>query len=126
MAAAVADYHVKEIAPHKLKKSGTTLTLELEPNPDILASLGANKHGILVGFAAETQNLKENAMSKLERKNLDLIVANNVVKEGAGFGSDTNIVTIYTKNGAVDIPKMPKDALADVIFDYIRKQEEQI
>lgn len=126
MAAAVADYHVKEIAPHKLKKSGTTLTLELEPNPDILASLGANKHGILVGFAAETQNLKENAMSKLERKNLDLIVANNVAKEGAGFGSDTNIVTIYTKNGAVDIPKMPKDALADVIFDYIRKQEEQI
>lgn len=126
MAAAVADYHVKEIAPHKLKKSGTTLTLELEPNPDILASLGANKHGILVGFAAETQNLKENAMSKLERKNLDLIVANNVAKEGAGFGSDTNIVTIYTKNGAVNIPKMPKDALADVIFDYIRKQEEQI
>lgn len=126
MAAAVADYHVREIAEHKIKKSGKTLTLELEPNPDILASLGEKKHGVLVGFAAETQHLKENAMDKLERKNLDLIVANNVAKEGAGFGSDTNIVTIYTKKGAVDIPKMPKDALADVIFDYIRNQEEQI
>ena len=100
------------------------MILELEKNPDILASLGAKKHGILVGFAAETENLKENALSKLERKNLDMIVANNVSLAGAGFGSDTNIVTIYKKSGATELPKMTKESLADVILDHILNLEE--
>lgn len=119
MAAAVSDYHVKNAASQKIKKDGSTLILELEKNPDILASLGEHKHGILVGFAAETEHLKENALSKLERKNLDMIVANNVTLKGAGFGSDTNIVTIYKKSGATELPKMDKLALADVILDEI-------
>ncbi|MBQ6811338.1 MAG: bifunctional phosphopantothenoylcysteine decarboxylase/phosphopantothenate--cysteine ligase CoaBC [Firmicutes bacterium] len=124
MAAAVSDYHVKHVADQKIKKDGSTLILELEKNPDILASLGERKHGILVGFAAETQNLKENALSKLERKNLDMIVANNVTLQGAGFGSDTNIVTIYKKSGAEELPKMDKLILADMILDHILKLEE--
>lgn len=124
MAAAVSDYHVKNVSDQKIKKDGSTLILELEKNPDILASLGERKHGILVGFAAETQNLKENALSKLERKNLDMIVANNVTLQGAGFGSDTNIVTIYKKSGAEELPKMDKLILADMILDHILKLEE--
>lgn len=124
MAAAVSDYHVKYVADQKIKKDGSTMILELEKNPDILASLGERKHGILVGFAAETQNLKENALSKLERKNLDMIVANNVTLQGAGFGSDTNIVTIYKKSGAEELPKMDKLILADMILDHILKLEE--
>ena len=124
MAAAVSDYHVKHVADQKIKKDGSTMILELEKNPDILASLGERKHGILVGFAAETQNLKENALSKLERKNLDMIVANNVTLQGAGFGSDTNIVTIYKKSGAEELPKMDKLILADMILDHILKLEE--
>ena len=126
MAAAVSDYHVKNAATQKIKKDDDTLILELEKNPDILASLGARKHGILVGFAAETQNLKENALSKLERKNLDMIVANNVTLKGAGFGSDTNIVTIYKKSGAKEYPQMDKLALADVILNEILELEEPI
>ena len=124
MAAAVSDYHVKNVASQKIKKADDTLILELEKNPDILASLGARKHGILVGFAAETENLKENALSKLERKNLDMIVANNVSLAGAGFGSDTNIVTIYKKSGAEELPKMTKESLADVILDHILSLED--
>lgn len=124
MAAAVSDYRVKNVAEQKIKKDDNTLVLELEKNPDILASLGAKKQGILVGFAAETENLRENALSKLNKKNLDMIVANNVSLAGAGFGSDTNIVTIYQKSGCCDIPKMSKEALADVILDHILKLEE--
>lgn len=123
MAAAVSDYHVKNAASQKIKKDDDTLILELEKNPDILASLGMRKHGILVGFAAETQNLKEYALSKLERKNLDMIVANNVTLAGAGFGSDTNIVTIYKKSGAKEYPQMDKLALADVILNEILELE---
>lgn len=124
MAAAVSDYHVKNASSQKIKKDGSTLLLELEKNPDILAELGRKKHGILVGFAAETENLKENAVSKLNKKNLDMIVANNVSLEGCGFGSDTNIVTIYRKDGFSDIPKMSKESLSNVIFDHILKLEE--
>ena len=126
MAAAVSDYRVKNAADQKIKKCGSTLTLELEQNPDILASLGARKHGVLVGFAAETENLRDNALEKLKKKNLDMIVANNVSAEGAGFGSDTNIVTIYQNDGSFDIPKMTKEALSDVILDHILKLEETL
>lgn len=121
MAAAVADYRVKEIAKEKIKKDSETLTLELIKNPDILASLGEHKNGFLVGFAAETENLTENALSKLKKKNLDMIVANNVAVEGAGFGSDTNIVTIVTENESLELAKMSKDSLADIIIDHIIK-----
>lgn len=124
MAAAVSDYKVKNAAPQKIKKSDEILTIELEKNPDILASLGENKHGFLVGFAAETQNLRENAVEKLNKKNLDLIIANNVTSEGAGFGSDTNIVTVFGKNGFIDIPKMSKRLLAHKILSYILNPEE--
>lgn len=124
MAAAVSDYRVKNACSQKIKKEDHTLVLELEKNPDILASLGEKKHGILVGFAAETENLEKNARSKLKRKNLDMIVANNVSLEGCGFGSDTNRVTLYRKDGFSEIPKMSKESLADVIFDHILKLEE--
>lgn len=119
MAAAVADYRVKKAADEKIKKESETLSLELVKNPDILASLGEHKKGFLVGFAAETENLDENALSKLKRKNLDMIVANDVTATGAGFGLDTNIVSIYTKNGSCHLEKMSKEALADDIIDYI-------
>ena len=124
MAAAVSDYRVKNASPQKIKKDGSTLLLELEKNPDILAALGEKKHGILVGFAAETENLEANAVSKLNRKNLDMIVANDVSREGCGFGSDTNIVTIYRKDGFSEIPEMSKESLSDVIFDHILRLEE--
>lgn len=124
MAAAVADYRVAETAKQKIKKDKETLTLQLVKNPDILASLGEYKHGFLVGFAAETENLAENALAKLKKKNLDMIVANNVAAEGAGFDCDTNIVTIFTKNGSWELTKMSKETLADTIIDYIIKTEE--
>ena len=93
--AAVGDYRVKEMASEKIKKKGDVLTLELVKNPDILAYLGAHKpkHQILCGFAMETQDLIANATEKLVKKNCDMIVANNLRTEGAGFGTDTNVVT---------------------------------
>ena len=124
MAAAVADYRVKDAAAQKIKKDGSTLTLELTPNPDILASLGERKHGVLVGFAAETERLAENARRKLEQKHVDMIVANDVSPASGVFGGDTNTVAIFRKNGATDCPKMTKDALADVILDEIKNLEE--
>ena len=124
MAAAVADYRVKAAAAQKLKKTGEQMTLELVRNPDILAELGERKHGILVGFAAETEHLADHATDKLKRKNLDMIVANDVSSPGAGFGSDTNIVTIYKRKASLDLPKMSKEALADIILDEILKMED--
>lgn len=124
MAAAVADYRVEQTEKQKIKKDSETLTLKLVKNPDILASLGEQKHGFLVGFAAETEHLAENAVAKLKKKNLDMIVANNVAAEGAGFDSDTNIVTIFTKDGSWELTKMPKETLADMIIDHIIKTEE--
>ena len=121
-AAAVADYRVACQASQKIKKTGDTLSLVLEKNPDILAELGRIKtQQILVGFAAETENLIAHAAEKLERKNADLIVANDVTLQGAGFNADTNIVKLLYKVGNVEeLPQMAKKALADVIFDKIR------
>ena len=108
--AAVADYRPKSVASQKLKKKTDTLVIELEKTVDILAELGKRKQQqFLVGFAAETENIEENAKEKLRKKNLDLIVVNDVTQEGAGFGVDTNIVTIYRKNGTkLALPKMSK------------------
>jgi len=103
----------------------------LKPNPDILRELGMKKNGqILVGFAAETESLIANAKKKLREKNLDLIVANDVTKEGSGFDGDTNIATLLDRRGAVHpLPLMSKDELADRIYDYLialkkRKEKE--
>lgn len=119
--AAVADYRPKEAQQHKIKKAQEQMTIELERNPDILAELGRRKtHQILVGFAAETKELEKNALRKLEMKNLDLLVANDVTKPGAEFGSDTNIVKLfYPGQNFVPIPKMNKRTLADRILDEV-------
>lgn len=122
MAAAVADYCVENISPQKIKKSADTLTLNLKKNPDILLGLGQKKadNQFLVGFAAETENLLTFAQDKLIRKNLDMIIANDVSKKDAGFGTDTNIVKIITKDKTItDIPLMQKSAIASVILDKI-------
>ncbi len=117
--AAVADYRPKEAARHKIKKNQDEMTIELEKNPDILAELGRRKtHQLLVGFAAETKELEKNALRKLEMKNLDLLVANDVTRPGAEFGSDTNIVKlVYPGQIIVQLPKMDKKTLADRILD---------
>ncbi|MCK6077446.1 bifunctional phosphopantothenoylcysteine decarboxylase/phosphopantothenate--cysteine ligase CoaBC [Paenibacillus silvae] len=102
-AAAVADYRPKEVYTEKIKKTGDTLSLELVKNIDILETLGKRKtHQYLIGFAAETQSLEMYAREKLERKNCDLIVANDVTRSGAGFGTDTNAVHIYDRDGLVE------------------------
>jgi phosphopantothenoylcysteine decarboxylase/phosphopantothenate--cysteine ligase len=121
MSAAVADYRPKERMDHKLKKSKSELTLALTPTTDILAELGKRKEDkILVGFAAETDHLVSNALEKLQAKNLDLIVANNVLERGAGFESDTNIVTLIDKSGKAEkLPILPKDDVAHKVLDKI-------
>lgn len=120
-AAAVADYRPREAAAHKIKKKDDLLTIELEKNPDILAELGRRKAGqVLVGFAAETQELVAHARDKLERKNLDMIVANDVTVAGAGFGCDTNIVKLLFRDGRLEeLGQMPKTDLSVVILDKI-------
>ena len=122
-AAAVADYRPAEIAAHKIKKSDGELTLTLTRNPDILYELGQKKrHQILVGFAAETQNVAEYARGKLAKKNLDFIVANNVAEKDAGFGVPTNHVQIFYADGrAEDHPLMEKSELAGVILDRLEE-----
>ncbi|MCJ7494025.1 MAG: bifunctional phosphopantothenoylcysteine decarboxylase/phosphopantothenate--cysteine ligase CoaBC [Deltaproteobacteria bacterium] len=121
MAAAVSDYRPKQRAPEKIKKSKLETVLELELNPDILAEAGKKKNSrIMVGFAAETKNLLQNTREKLEKKNLDLIVANDVTLPGAGFKADTNIVKIMDRSGKVEeLPLMTKEDLADRILDRI-------
>ncbi|MCX7780350.1 MAG: bifunctional phosphopantothenoylcysteine decarboxylase/phosphopantothenate--cysteine ligase CoaBC [Negativicutes bacterium] len=120
-AAAVADYRPQQTAEQKIKKTGDTLTLVLEKNPDILKELGQLKQRqILVGFAAETEELVANAAQKLAAKNLDMIVANDVTLPGAGFNADTNIVKILASDGKVDeLPQMSKEQVASVILDKI-------
>lgn len=121
--AAVADYHVSEVPKQKVKKTATRLSIELDPTPDILAELGRNKGDcILVGFAAETQNLLEEARRKLTTKNCDMVVANLVAQEGTGFESDDNEVTIVTSTGAVTpLPRASKREIAAQIFDHVMK-----
>ncbi len=120
LAAAPSDYRPKNAVCEKIK--GDAIVLELVKNPDIAASLGAIKGGKkLVIFAAETSSLIENAVEKLKRKNADIVVANDVTKEGAGFDVDTNIATIIGKDGKMrEVPKVEKSALADIILDEIK------
>ncbi|MGO4530842.1 bifunctional phosphopantothenoylcysteine decarboxylase/phosphopantothenate--cysteine ligase CoaBC [Paenibacillus sp. 2TAF8] len=124
-AAAVADYRPKEVYVEKIKKKGDTLSLELVKNIDILETLGKRKtHQFLIGFAAETQSLEIYAREKLERKNCDLIVANDVTRSGAGFGTDTNAVHIYDREGLVEeLELMSKE---DVAHRLLRIAAERI
>jgi phosphopantothenoylcysteine decarboxylase/phosphopantothenate--cysteine ligase len=122
MAAAVADYTVADPAPLKIKKSGDKLTIELCKTTDILATLGKQKQAgqFLAGFALETDNEKSNALSKLKNKHLDMIVLNSLNDQGAGFGYDTNKVTIIMADGAVtEVPLKSKKDVAAVILDVI-------
>lgn len=120
-AAAVADYRPKTIASNKIKKKDGDMSIELERTDDIIGSLGKNKNEklFLCGFSMETENMLENSKEKLKRKNLDMIVANNVKTEGAGFGTDTNVVTIITKDTCEELPMMSKSQVAGRIFDKI-------
>jgi len=123
-AAAVLDWRPKETAAHKIKKGRGVQTLELVENPDILAELGCsrgNRRCVLVGFAAETQDLIANAQEKLKKKNLDLIVVNDVSREDAGFEADTNAVKIVYRDGPMEeLPLMPKQEVADQLLDRVK------
>ena len=131
MAAAVADYHIKNISPEKIKRKAA-LELQLEPNPDILADLGSLRHAtgkrspVLIGFAAETENLLENARSKLTTKRVDAIVVNDVARSGIGFDADRNEVTIVTPTEVIALPEASKLEIAQKILEAalrIRQQE---
>ncbi|HXJ46581.1 MAG TPA: bifunctional phosphopantothenoylcysteine decarboxylase/phosphopantothenate--cysteine ligase CoaBC [Candidatus Dormibacteraeota bacterium] len=120
-AAAVADYRPVETVSQKMKRSKEPLTIRLEPNPDILASVAAEKGSrLVVGFAAETDRVAENARKKLAAKNADLIVANDVTAEGAGFDVDTNVVTLLSRDGRdLALPKMTKREVAERILEEV-------
>ncbi len=121
-AAAVADYRPASLSPEKIKKDKGLKGIELVRNPDIIAAIGAKKKkGILVGFAMETQDLLANARQKLQKKNMDMIVANSLREEGAGFQTDTNIITIIDRSGKTTaLGKMTKQAAAHRILDHIK------
>lgn len=118
-AAAPADFRPLETARHKIKKTGEGMTLQLTPNPDVAAQLGRDKHDgqVLVAFAAETDDLIANARKKLDKKNADMVVANDVTQPGAGFAGDTNRVTLVTRSDARELPLMSKRDVADAILD---------
>jgi phosphopantothenoylcysteine decarboxylase/phosphopantothenate--cysteine ligase len=118
-AAAVADYRPAEKSGQKIKHGEEGLTLRLEPNPDILATVAKEKgERLVVGFAADTEHVAENARKKLAQKNADMIVANDVTKEGAGFDGDTNIVTLFSRDGRdLPLPRLSKPEVADRILD---------
>lgn len=120
--AAVADYRPKDPSTQKIKKKEQTLTIELVKNEDILQTVGHRKapHQVVVGFAAETENLEQNGLEKLQRKKCDFIVANDVTLEGAGFGTDTNIVQIFNQHGLVEsLPIMHKRQVAERLLQHI-------
>ena len=119
----MADYRPENAAPQKIKKASDKLTISLTKNPDILAELGSRKtNQILVGFAAETQDLAKHALEKLHRKNLDMLVANDVTMTGAGFDADTNIVKLFFSDGTVEeLPQMSKTELGGVLMERIFK-----
>lgn len=123
-AAAVADYRPAFVSDEKMKKGDGELSIPLERTKDILAALGTMKqpHQFLCGFSMETQNMLENSRAKLTKKNLDMIVANNLKVSGAGFGTDTNIVTILTKDNEWQLEKMSKEAVADVLLTHIMEE----
>lgn len=120
-AAAVADYRPKTVSAEKIKKNGEDMKIELEKTDDILKALGENKKKgqFICGFSMETENLIENSRKKLINKNADMIAANNLKQDGAGFGTDTNIITLITRDKEIQLEKMSKDKAAEKIFDFI-------
>ena len=123
-AAAPADFRPKAYSEHKIKKTGADMALELEATTDIAAELGRRKRAgqVLVAFAAETDDMLANAGKKLEKKNCDLIVANDVSRKDAGFGVDTNVITLISREGAKALPRMTKREAADAILDSVKER----
>ncbi len=123
-AAAVADYRPSVTADEKLKKKDGEMTIELERTEDILAYLGAHRRDgqFLCGFSMETEHMLENSRLKLEKKNIDMIVANNLKQAGAGFGTDTNVVTFLTADETVQLPVMSKEDVADRLLSFIMER----
>ena len=126
-AAAVADYRPMMVAEDKMKKSDDALSIPLERTQDILGWLGQHRQPgqFLCGFSMETQNMVENSRKKLEKKQVDMIAANNLKVEGAGFGVDTNLLTLITKDGLDELPLVSKEATADLLLDRILKRMEE-
>lgn len=126
-AAAVADYRPMVVAEDKMKKSDDALSIPLERTQDILGWLGQHRRPgqFLCGFSMETQNMVENSRKKLEKKRVDMIAANNLKVEGAGFGVDTNLLTLITKDGLDELPMVTKEAAADLLLDSILKRMEE-
>lgn len=126
-AAAVADYRPTVVAEDKMKKSDDALSIPLERTQDILGWLGQHRRPgqFLCGFSMETQNMVENSRKKLEKKQVDMIAANNLKVEGAGFGVDTNLLTLITKDGLDELPLVTKEEAADLLLDRILKRMEE-
>ena len=123
MAAAVADYRPATVADDKIKKKEGDLSIPVERTEDILGTIGPRKtHQFLCGFSMETRDLVENSSAKLAKKNLDMVVANNLKVAGAGFGVDTNVVTFITPDGTRELPLMSKADVADAILDEILRR----
>ena len=122
-AAAVADFHLSKVPDQKVKKTAARISMELDPTPDILAELGRKKGDrLLIGFAAETQNLQQEARRKLESKNCDMVVGNLVGVSDSGFESDQNEVILVLRTGeSIPLPRAPKREIADHIFDHVLK-----
>ena len=125
-AAAVADYRPVHVAMEKIKKQEGDSSLALERTADILKALGEKKregriHAFLCGFSMETEHMLENSRKKLDQKGADMIAANNLRTEGAGFGTDTNVMTLITREGIRELPKMSKEETADCILDDISR-----
>ena len=127
-AAAVADYKPAHTASEKIKKKDGDMTIELCRNEDIIKYMGHDKRKgqFICGFSMETQNMIENSRAKIDKKNIDMIVANNLKQSGAGFGTDTNIVTIITKDETIQLEKMSKEEVSVKILDFILKKREGI
>lgn len=127
-AAAVADYRPKFTADEKVKKKDGDMRIELERTEDILGFLGEHKKAgqFLCGFSMETENMIENSRGKLKKKNLDLIVANNLKEQGAGFGTDTNVVTLLSEKDTIQLPIMSKEEVADKLLTYIMEHRKGI
>ena len=123
-AAAVADYRPSTVGTEKIKKSDGDLSIALERTDDILGWLGQNRRDgqFLCGFSMETQNMLENSRAKLAKKQIDMIVANNLKVEGAGFGTDTNVVTLITRESETELPIMSKEEVADRLLTEILKR----
>ncbi len=126
-AAAVADYTPSHVSQEKMKKKDGEMSIELTRTKDILKTLGEQRRDdqFLCGFSMETQNMLENSRAKLKKKQIDMIVANNLKEKGAGFQTDTNIVTLITENEEVPLPMMTKEEVANALLDFIRGKIEQ-